>query len=360
MSIQIISTPTGVVVQLHTAHAKAHLIPALPLDLMSSPIKAYFDERLAVRQQQGYVEEDAATLAVFDCSIAQAKGMLKTFAPVLPEPQPHELLQFQLFPQLRDQSHLSTTNQSGNSLAHDADSAPADSTLNFARLVNPSPGIYPIVDSAAQLEPLMAAGSEIIQLRIKSESLTPAIEQDIRRAVSIASRYPRSQLFINDYWQSAIDCGAYGVHLGQEDLLCADLGAIARAGLRLGVSSHAFWEVARAATLCPSYIACGPVFPTRAKAMPWIPQGVDNLRYWSALLPFPVIGIGGINTENLKEIAATGCSSASVIAAITNSPQPDKALAILQAEWLRYQQSQTPKEQPPTRKAAVLARPTLR
>ncbi len=342
MSIQIISTPTGVVVELHTPHAKAHLIPALPLDLMSSSMRAYFDQRLAARQQQGYVEADAATLAVFDCSIAQAKGILKTWAPAMPEPQPHELLQFQLFPQLKDQ-----------------DSAFAYSAPNFARLLNPTPGIYPIVDSTAELEPLMAAGAEIIQLRIKSDSLTPAIEQEIRRAVSIASHYPRSQLFINDYWQTAIECGAYGVHLGQEDLLCADLGAIARAGLRLGVSSHAFWEVARAATLFPSYIACGPVFPTRAKAMPWIPQGVDNLRYWSALLPFPVIGIGGINTDNLKEIAATGCGSASVIAAITNSPEPAKAFAALKAQWHSCLQDQAQQQSRTTQQAVALARPTL-
>ena len=352
MSIQIISTPTGVVVELHTVHAKAHLIPALPLDLMSSSMKAYFDQRLAARQQQGYVEEDAATLAVFDCSIAQTKGILKTLTPAMPEPQPHEpqqhepqtheLLQFQLFPQLKDQ-----------------DRAFAYSTPNFARLLNPTPGIYPIVDSAAELEPLMAAGAEIIQLRIKSDSLTPAIEQEIRRAVSIASHYPRSQLFINDYWQTAIECGAYGVHLGQEDLLCADLGAIARAGLRLGVSSHAFWEVARAATLCPSYIACGPVFPTRAKAMPWIPQGVDNLRYWSALLPFPVIGIGGINADNLKEIAATGCGSASVIAAITNSPQPANAFAALKAQWHSCLQDQAQQQSGTVQQAVALARPTL-
>ncbi|MBU6143739.1 MAG: thiamine phosphate synthase, partial [Betaproteobacteria bacterium] len=100
-----------------------------------------------------------------------------------------------------------------------------------------------------------------------------------------------------------------------------------------GVSSHAFWEVARALSIRPSYVACGPLFPTRAKAMPWIAQGIDNLRYWVRLIPHPVIGIGGVNGQNLASIRATGCASASVIQAIVGADNPIQAFKSLRQQW---------------------------
>ena len=65
-------------------------------------------------------------------------------------------------------------------------------------------------------------------------------------------------------------------------------------GLALGVSSHSVWELCRARALPLRYIACGPVYATQSKDMPWIPQGLNNLRYWTGLLPVPVVGIAGI------------------------------------------------------------------
>ncbi len=123
--------------------------------------------------------------------------------------------------------------------------------------------------------------------------------------------------------------GAYGVHLGQEDLETVDLDALRQAGVRLGLSTHSYCEVARAWGLQPSYIACGPIFPTQSKDMPWTHQGLDNLRYWSGLLPLPVVGIGGIGMDNVAAVGATGAASAAVISAITQSPDPEAACRAL-------------------------------
>ena len=115
------------------------------------------------------------------------------------------------------------------------------------------------------------------------------------------------------------------MHLGQEDLEQVDLQALRQVGVRLGLSTHSYWEVARAWALRPSYIACGPIFATQSKDMPWIPQGLDNLRYWAGVLPLPVVGIAGIDASNVADVAATGAASAAVISAITKVADPEAA-----------------------------------
>jgi hydroxymethylpyrimidine kinase/phosphomethylpyrimidine kinase/thiamine-phosphate diphosphorylase len=190
-------------------------------------------------------------------------------------------------------------------------------------------GLYAIVDSADWLERVLAAGVKTVQLRIKDRS-HPRLREEIRRAVAASERFG-AQLFINDHWRIAIEERAYGVHLGQEDLTDADVGAIARAGLRLGLSTHSYWEVCRAWALRPSYIACGPIHPTAAKAMPWIPQGDANLAYWCGLLPLPVVAIAGMDAARAAQAVRCGAASVAVISGITAAADPEGAVRDYQA-----------------------------
>ena len=198
----------------------------------------------------------------------------------------------------------------------------------FTPLIDPALGVYAVVDSAAWVHRVLAAGIRTVQLRIKDPT-EPTLATQIQESVAIAHATPGAQLFINDHWQLALQHGAYGVHLGQEDLEQVDLQALRQAGVRLGLSTHSYWEVARAWALRPSYIACGPIFATQSKDMPWIPQGLDNLRYWAGVLPLPVVGIAGIDASNVADVAATGAASASVISAITRAADPDRACRAL-------------------------------
>jgi len=198
----------------------------------------------------------------------------------------------------------------------------------FAALQNPELGLYAVVDSAAWVQRVLAAGVRTVQLRVKDPQ-HPALRAEIRTAIA-AAHAAGVQLFINDHWQLAIEEGAYGVHLGQEDLATADLGAIQRAGLRLGISTHSFWEVCRAWALRPSYIACGPIHPTQAKAMPWIAQGNDNLAYWCALLPLPVVAIAGMDTARATQAMQCGAAGVAVISAITSAAAPEARIEELQ------------------------------
>ena len=194
----------------------------------------------------------------------------------------------------------------------------------FAPLDRP-PGLYAIVDSAEWVERLASSGVGTLQLRVKSLD-DAALRAEIGRSIA-AARTAGVPLFINDYWQLAIELGAWGVHLGQEDLDSADVGAIAGAGLRLGVSTHCYEEVARAHALRPSYIALGPVFETKIKVMRFAPQGLAALRRWRATLAeYPLVAIGGIDASNASAVRATGVDSIAVIRAITLADDPIAAV----------------------------------
>lgn len=200
--------------------------------------------------------------------------------------------------------------------------------LHFAPLVQCDMGLYVIVDSAAWVARVVAAGVRTVQLRIKDPSAN--LRDEIRASIA-AAQAAGAQLFINDHWQLALEEGAYGVHLGQEDLATADLRALADAGIRLGVSTHAYWEVCRARAIRPSYFACGPIHPTAAKAMPWIPQGNGNLAYWCRVLAEPVVAIAGMDTARAQEARARGAAGVALISAVTAAADPEGVIAALRA-----------------------------
>lgn len=202
-------------------------------------------------------------------------------------------------------------------------SANVDSdALAFPPCADTPLGLYPVVDRTTWLERLLPTGIGTAQLRVKDLE-GEALKREITAAIELCRRYD-CRLFINDYWQLAVELGAYGVHLGQEDLDDADIEAIRRAGLRLGISSHCHYEVARAHSFNPSYIACGPIFHTTTKDMPWTPQGPTGLSYWQDMLNYPLVAIGGINRERLPGIAATGVSGVAMITAITRADDPEQ------------------------------------
>lgn len=208
----------------------------------------------------------------------------------------------------------------------------------------PSPavqGLYAITDHADHLRRLVESGVRTVQLRLKRLPTEPddlwqaRLRDEISRARS-AARAHGATLVVNDHWREAIALGVDFVHLGQEDLLAlrdeerAQLTHARAAGLRLGLSSHSLWELARAAAWQPDYVACGPVWPTLTKAMPWRPQGLHNLAWWAAMSPAPVVAIGGIlEPQQLAEASAAGASAGCVVRGL----QPGSAHGV--DTWLR-------------------------
>lgn len=195
----------------------------------------------------------------------------------------------------------------------------------FAKMNLDKMGLYPVVDSVAWLELVLKQGVKLAQLRIKDPDDSD-LESKIQQAIALGKEYD-AQVFINDYWKQAIAFGAYGVHLGQEDLDIADLVQIQAAGLRLGISTHGYYEIARAQSIQPSYIALGHIFPTQTKDMPSQPQGLTRLAHYATLLKdaFPTVAIGGISAERLPSVAQTGVDSVALVTAITKVAGPEEA-----------------------------------
>lgn len=205
----------------------------------------------------------------------------------------------------------------------------------FAPVDRTKLALYPVVDSAEWVEKVLASGVMTTQLRIKDPQ-APTLSSQIARIVAAGDAH-QAQVFVNDYWQLAIEHGAYGVHLGQEDLETADLAAIAEAGLRLGLSTHGYYEILRAAEFSPSYIALGHIFPTTTKSMPSKPQGVNRLALYQKLIgdAFPTVAIGGIDLSRAEKVWRTGVSSVAVVRAITEAEDTAQAVADFQQVLVR-------------------------
>lgn len=184
-------------------------------------------------------------------------------------------------------------------------------------------GLYPVVDSFSWVELLLNLGVKTIQLRIKEK--TETLEKEVQRSITLAKKH-RATLYINDHWELALKLKADGVHLGQSDLDAADIEAIRKKGLLLGVSTHCYYEVARAHALSPSYIAIGPIYPTTSKEMPFLAQGIDRLKRWQRTLNnYPLVAIGGINIDRMPDVVTAGVQGVALISAITKAQDPRSA-----------------------------------
>jgi thiamine-phosphate pyrophosphorylase len=190
-------------------------------------------------------------------------------------------------------------------------------------------GLYGVMPDADWVKRMVDAELPTVQLRLKSDDKSK-IRKQIRAAVQ-AVEGSKTLLFINDYWDEAISAGAYGVHLGQEDLATADLAAIRSAGLRLGLSTHGYAEMAYADRFCPSYIAMGAIFPTNLKKMATAPQGLGRLYQYAKLMShYPLVAIGGIDQDSIRAVAKSGVGSVAVVRAITEAKDPKAAVKHLQ------------------------------
>jgi hydroxymethylpyrimidine kinase / phosphomethylpyrimidine kinase / thiamine-phosphate diphosphorylase len=211
-------------------------------------------------------------------------------------------------------------------LSRSAELAPV--AAPFVALSGPL-GFYPVVATADWVERLLTWGVRTVQLRIKAGAMPEAeVRAQLAAAVHAAREVSGAQLFINDHWREALALGAYGVHLGQEDLDTADLAALRAAGVRLGVSSHTPLEMARAHAVQPSYVALGPVYETTLKAMRYDALGLANLRAWTRRYQprYPVVAIGGISLARAPAVWACGVDSIAVVSAVTQAAQPREAV----------------------------------
>jgi thiamine-phosphate pyrophosphorylase len=188
---------------------------------------------------------------------------------------------------------------------------------------------YPVVDSINWVARLTKLGVGTIQLRAKN--LNDADALAIVREGLAVTRGTHTKLVVNDYWRAAIEAQARHLHLGQEDLADADVAAIRKTGLSLGVSTHDDDELAAARRVKPDYVALGPIFFTTLKSMRFAPQGIAKITEWKRRIgSIPLVAIGGIKFEHAADIFAAGADSIAVVSDVTQNADPDARVR----QWL--------------------------
>lgn len=181
---------------------------------------------------------------------------------------------------------------------------------------------YPVLPSAEWVERAVRGGARLVQLRAKD--LAPdALRAETARARTACAE-AGATLVLNDDWRLAIELGVDYVHLGQGDLDTADVPALRRHGIRLGLSTHDEAELDRALSHAPDYVALGPVYPTKLKVMPWAPQGLDRVTAWKkALGGLPLVAIGGLTIERIAGVRRAGADCVAVVTDLVTAPDPD-------------------------------------
>ncbi len=188
---------------------------------------------------------------------------------------------------------------------------------------------YPIVDDAQWLRRLLPIGVKLVQLRIKDRP-DAQIRGQVITAKALCAR-AGATLVVNDHWRIALDEGCDFVHLGQSDLDEADVPALKRVGVRIGISTHSHEELERALTFSPEYVALGPIYPTTLKVMPWAPQGLARISEWKQRIsPIPLVAIGGLTIERLPGVFNAGADCAAVVSDVLRHAEPE----IRAREWI--------------------------
>jgi thiamine-phosphate pyrophosphorylase len=197
--------------------------------------------------------------------------------------------------------------------------------------LHPIDVFYPIVPDAVWLQRIVPLGVRTVQLRLKDAS-PKEVARQIDASLAICARHD-CQLIVNDHWREAMTAGADYVHLGQEDLLTADLSELKSMGVRIGLSSHSLEELDIALAAEPDYIALGPIWETKLKTMKWAPQGLERLGEWKRRMgAIPLVAIAGITVERAPLVLEAGADSAAVITDFITHTDPEARIR----EWLAW------------------------
>jgi thiamine-phosphate pyrophosphorylase len=177
------------------------------------------------------------------------------------------------------------------------------------------------------VEAAIEGGATMVQIREKE---APAGEffAIVKEALAL-TRSRGIPLIINDRLDIALAAGADGVHLGQSDLPCREARRAAGKGMIIGISAHTPEEALAAWRDGADYIGAGAVFPTGSKADVSAVIGIDGIRAIASAVKIPVVGIGGINSQNAALVIAAGAAGVAVISAVLSQPDIRQAAAAL-------------------------------
>jgi len=193
------------------------------------------------------------------------------------------------------------------------------------------PALYAIVDPLDTRRPptalaaaLLAGGARLLQLRLK-----PVISRELlaaAEAIRPLAHAAGALFLVNDRPDIAHAVEADGVHLGQEDLPVAAARRILGPGRIVGVSTHDVDQARAAATAGADYVAVGPIYATTSKEHPLTPRGLELVRAVRAVVPCPIVAIGGITAETAPAVRAAGADAVAMIGALVRAADPAAAV----------------------------------
>jgi thiamine-phosphate pyrophosphorylase len=194
--------------------------------------------------------------------------------------------------------------------------------------------IYCFADNPALCRTLLQAGARVLQLRNKTAD-DAEFRRIARAMLALVRQHGDAILIVNDRVDIAIEIGADGVHVGQEDLDAREVVRRVPPGMIVGVSARTPALARAAAEAGATYVGSGSVVPTATKADA-IVIGLGGLRRVTAAVSQPVVAIGGITRANLRPVLQAGARYAAIVSGITAAPDPAAAyreLSALSAEF---------------------------
>jgi thiamine-phosphate pyrophosphorylase len=183
----------------------------------------------------------------------------------------------------------------------------------------------------------VAGGVDVVQLREKQLPDDELVA--VASALHALCARLGALLIVNDRPVAALESGADGVHVGQDDLSPAEVRELVGGRLLVGLSTHAPGEIDAVDPELVDYIGVGPVHETPTK--PGRPAvGSELVGYAAANATVPYFAIGGLHTGNLAEVLAAGARRVCVLRAISDAEDPERA-----ARELRTLLEQAPAEE---------------
>ena len=176
------------------------------------------------------------------------------------------------------------------------------------------------------VEAVLRGGATLVQLREKGLDY-PAFRAEALEVLAVCRRHG-VPLLINDNVDLALEIGADGVHVGQDDLECGQARAKLGPDRIIGVSAHSVEEALRAQAAGADYLGAGAVFPTGTKGdASGLP--LSTLRDICAAVDIPVAAIGGIGPGNIGKLRGAGVAGVAVVSALFAQPDPYQATRML-------------------------------
>lgn len=166
-------------------------------------------------------------------------------------------------------------------------------------------------------------GVTCVQLREKRSSTRTFLQQglEIKQILGDAG----IPLIINDRVDIALAIEADGVHLGQSDMPIADARRLVGPEMIIGVSAESVQDAVQAEAEGADYIGISPVFSTKTKSDHALPLGLEGVSQIRKRVKIPLVGIGGIRSDNAMDVLTAGADGIAVVSAIISANDPKKA-----------------------------------